>query len=224
MKKNLLNVIALLPFIAYGAENHITQKNISPFAGLYLGAGGGVNMQFFKSDYYDTSEGTHHWINFGNDGGSGHLYTGFNHELRSNLMIGLDGHTQYNWTAPSQHTHNNISSFDSMKLRWQVGISPKLGYVYKNNLYYIIAGPEWVQFRHSDVADDGTHGNDNKYLFGGLFGFGLSQNILQNLNLVEQFSYGTFHSTSYTLTNSNKSTINDPSEATVMFALEYHFG
>lgn len=224
MKNKLMSVCCILPIIAYGSSQVAISESTLPFTSYYLGVGGGANMQFFQSNYFDHTEGTNHWINFGNNGGSGNLYAGFNFPFRSNLLIGLDGHTQYNWTAAAQHKHNNIPSFDSSQLLWQFGISPKLGYVHNNTLYYLLAGPEWAKLKHSDVSDTGTYGTDNKYLFGGLFGFGLSQNIMKNLNLTEQFGYGIFQNTSYTLKNSDKSTLNNPTDVTVTLALEYHFG
>lgn len=47
---------------------------------------------------------------------------------------------------------------------------------------------------------------------------------MKNLNLTEQFGYGIFQTTSYTLKNNDKSTLNNPSDITVTLALEYHFG
>jgi len=51
----------------------------------------------------------------------------------------------------------------------------------------------------------------------------LSQNLIPNLNIVEQFSYGIFQGENSAFPNGDTSTTNNPSEATVMLALEYYF-
>ena len=221
MRQILVILSAVLPMISFGAALKTTPENIAPFVGSYLGAGAGLNMQFFKNAFLE--EGTLHWINFGNDGLSGHLHGGLNYGFNPNSMLGFDVHAQYNGTSPSKHRHNNILAFSSFQLPWQFGLSAKVGHVYKNNLFYLLAGPEWVQFKNKSVADSGASASINQYQFGGLFGFGLSQNIFPNLNIVEQFSYGIFQGATSTLSNGDTSTTNNPSDATVMLALEYHF-
>lgn len=132
----------------------------------------------------------------------------------------LDAHAQING---AKHYHNNILFFESNQLPWQFGVSIKPGYVYKSNLFYLLAGPEWAELISNNTSLSGVKSNFTTYQFGGLFGFGMSQNLRPGLNLVEQFSYGLYKGVSHKLPASSNSRVNHPTEATAMLALEYHF-
>lgn len=84
-KKVLTVIILILPTLCFSVEK---VDSISPFVNFYVGAGAAFNNQLFLGDYLDGSEGTHHWVNFGNYGVSGKFYVGFNKGLSANSMLG----------------------------------------------------------------------------------------------------------------------------------------
>ena len=224
-KKTLALLAFAFPILSISASISQPLSNIEPFIHAYIGIGPALNMQFFQSDYLDFATDTYHVVNYGNYGASGQLHAGYNRGFISNSVIGLDVHAQYNGTSASVHSHNNIPAYHSNQMPWQFGISPKIGYVLNHNLFYILAGPEWAQIKNHEVSESGQVDiQTQQYKFGGLFGFGLSQNISPNLNIVEQFSYGIYQGFTQYLANGDSSMLKNPADVTVLLALKYHFG
>lgn len=221
----LATVLGSLSLTAFAASAPLmtAAADNANFVGANVAAGVGYNMINFYDRYYSNDGVSHH--DLGNNGFATQLSAGYNFALGSNWILGPEVHAQYNTTTESSSHDNGHRDYDThTTLHWVYGVAAKLGYATSaNNLFYVIAGPDWGRYRHENNSTNATLTNtENSTKLGLLLGVGAEQAMTTNWHVREQFGYDLFGTNKNTLSNGNVSKVQAQS-GTFLVSAVYNF-
>ena len=215
-----------LPVMAYASAAPAVMDNIDPFTGVFVGLGVGFNAQFIHHTYGRSIEAFS--LNSNTYGANFNAEGGYNFKLSSQWLLGADVHAQYN-TASYATTWQELGTTSAgltdtkTKLQWQYGLAVKLGYSpFARNMFYVLAGPEWAELKHRSIAPLNSD-TFSRYQFGGAVGLGVSQNLMNHLDLSEQVTYDFFSTKVVNFTSPTAQAHYTMRDAQATVFLEYHF-
>lgn len=202
---SVLGSLSLTAFAASAPLMVASTDNVN-FIGANVGFGIGYNMINYYNRHYMQDSTYHH--DSGNNGFATQLSAGYNFALGSNWILGPEIHAQYNTTSDSDSGSHGAESHDAhTSIKWIYGLAAKLGYATSaNNLFYVMAGPDWGRFHHEfNDAHAGSDNSQTKNKLALMLGVGAEQAMTANWHVREQFAYDLFQTDKNTLANGNSS-------------------
>jgi opacity protein-like surface antigen len=190
-----------------GAYQAPTQN---PFAGLYIGASVGVAHAGLETTAFTgnkilgmkDSGGT-------NNGIAGQLRAGyrygFNHWVLGGEIFGDLSNLEQKSNSKDAVFFLSADFQTKIKYRYGFGLDLQAGYRFNNNLFYLLAGPAWTNWKFSEKdtapAAPTLSNSVTKTRTGGIVGLGAQQALTQHLSVREQITYGWYSGFSQELNN-----------------------
>jgi outer membrane immunogenic protein len=175
------------------------RASVTDWTGLYVG--GQIGVACFETTYYDTDPATADPLNFGGCTGMGGVYGGYNYQLGSSFVVGLEG--EYNasfdghiwYQAPPSDVNYYVDDLSTIRARlgWLANDNTMLfvtgGYGWLGHSIDALVGPAPGEFISSSAVSGG-------YVVGG----GIEHAITNNFHVKAEYLYGDFGSHTYNLT------------------------
>lgn len=171
------------------------RQTVSDWTGIYVGAQVGVAC--LEANYIPPGGSD---PNMAGCAGMGGVYGGYNYQLGSSFVLGLegdysaafDGHLFF---APGpEDTNYFINSVASVRGR--------LGWLANDNtMLFVSGGAGWMDTTFDGLVGPGADfTEDSQVLFGWLIGGGLETKVSDNFSVRAEYTYGQFEDGSYDLT------------------------
>ncbi len=176
------------------------RDTVADWSGLYVG--GQLSMSCFEASYTDNDGLTNDPFNIGGCAGMGGVYGGYNYQIGSSFIIGIEG--EYNaafdghlwYQAPPSDTNSYVDSLSTIRAR--VGWLPN-----DNTLLFATGGYGWLGTEFDAVLDNGVDPveliSQSQTLEGFVVGGGIEHAITDNFHVKAEYLYGSFDGVDYTL-------------------------
>ena len=175
------------------------RQSVADWTGVYVGAQLGVAC--FESTYTDTDPATVDPFNFGGCAGMGGVYGGYNYQVGSNFVFGIEG--EYNaafdghlwYQVPPSDVSHSVDDLSTIRAR--------LGWLANDStLLYVTGGYGWLNASVDALVGPapGEAISASGTLGGFVVGGGMEHAISNNFHIKAEYLYGDFGSETYDLT------------------------
>lgn len=182
---------------------------MTDWSGLYVG--GQLGVSCFEASYTDEDINANDPINVGGCAGMGGVYGGYNYQIGSSLVVGIesdynaafDGHL---WFQPAPSDVNTY--VDDL-----ITVRGRLGWLASDNtLVFATGGVGWLGTEVDPlVGGPSEYASTSETLIGFVVGGGIEHAWTQNFHIKAEYLYGNFEGRDYSLVGST----NCNSECTV---------
>ena len=176
------------------------RASVSDWTGVYVG--GQIGMSCFEATFTDNDPASADPFNFGGCAGMGGVYGGYNYQVGSNFVIGLEG--EYNaafngdlwYQVPPSDVSYSVDDMSTVRLRAGWLANP-------DTLLYVTGGYGWLGTEMDAIVGAGLElVTANHTAHGWVFGGGIEHAITNNFHVKAEYLYGDFGGGTYDLTPS----------------------
>jgi len=173
------------------AADVVTQEPVAStynWTGLYLGAQAGYE---WARTSYTFSNGVPNG-SFTPSGFVGGVYVGYNYQLDTPLVVGVEGDIEYADVKDSFNNPFGGSSAGSADLRWQGSVRARVGYAFDRFLPYVTGGVAFGNFRFEGGPDPATLQSWTKTKTGWTIGAGVEYAFADKWSARVEYRYTDF--------------------------------